>query len=157
MSMFPGAPGPSDGERGLVLAVAAIAVIGALTSHLVLDHLDVIPATWGIRLWTIAAGGVSLPLAVWMLRHQIGLEGWEGAIRTSLALCAAVPLAGLIGGTLMLPMHGTMFGPLGLVMTLMAQPMLSALWVVAFAGTHLTAMVWRDERDSIFRVTLPRV
>ena len=156
MSMISGVPGPSDGERGLVLALAAIAVIGALTSHLVLAHLDVFPATWTMRLWTVFAGGAALPVAAWILREQIGHAGWEGAMRTGIALCAAVPLAGLIGGTLMLPMHGTMFGPLAVAMTLVAHPALAALWALAFAGTHMTAMAWRDERDSIFRVSLPR-
>lgn len=157
MSMFPGVSGPSDGERGLVLASAAIAVIGALTSHLVLHHLNVVPASAALRAWTVVAGGIALPLAVWLLRGQIGHAGWDGAIRATIAFWAAVPLVGLIGGTLLLPLHGTMFGPLGLVATLIAHPPLAALWVASFAGTHLMAMAWRDERDSIFRVTLPRV
>ena len=158
MTFFPaGRAGLSDGERGLVMAALAIAAVGALTSLQVLRQIHV-PLSGAAGLaWVLVVGALALPAAGWLLRHNLGLTGLHGIARAVLSLALIVPLSGLVGGTLLLPGHGTMFGPLATVLTVAGSPGLLALWAVAIAGLHLTVRAWRDERDSIFRVDLSRL
>ncbi|MCW1951376.1 MAG: hypothetical protein KIH44_008410, partial [Octadecabacter sp.] len=54
------------------------------------------------------------------------------------------------GGTLGLPLYGTMFGPFIVVVTLLGAPILAMLWAFTLLGIHILLASYQRERDSIF-------
>jgi hypothetical protein len=43
-----------------------------------------------------------------------------------------------------------MFGPLGLLTTFVANPLLAFFWSATIIVAHFRFLLWRKERDSIF-------
>ena len=95
----------------------------------------------------VVSGAIGTTVALYVTRHRIGRRGVFSAILT---LVGVSVLAGLIGGTLAMPVYGTMFGPFLLVVTLAGSPLLALLWCVNLGAVHVLLSDWQNERDSSF-------
>ncbi len=97
---------------------------------------------WGS--WPII-GCIPDPRRVRPSRHFFGVYAAVSSI-------ASVLLAGVIGGTIALPVFGTMFGPWLLVVTFVQAPVLLLPVTVALWAFHISYQRYRDERETIFQV-----
>ncbi|MGZ9810651.1 hypothetical protein ACXN5S_09320 [Pseudoroseicyclus sp. H15] len=139
------------GEQRVVLALATVAAVGAtvaLRGGVRLNGgMPLSPLYGG---WMVLAGGVGAAAALWAVRGHYGHEGPLGLVRFVWGVLIATFLAGLLGGTMALPLYGTMFGPFALGTVLASAPLLAVIWLVAFARLHRSMIVWRRERATIF-------
>ncbi|MEM1375054.1 MAG: hypothetical protein AAGF78_11810 [Pseudomonadota bacterium] len=85
-----------------------------------------------------------------LMRARFGERGLRGALNAVFAGFVATFLMGIVAGTLVLPIFGTMFGPWLILTTAMTKPWLLLPWSLSLFGMHLAAMEYRDERDSVF-------
>lgn len=144
---------PTRGERSLAYAVSAFAVFGALVAFVLVVRIG--PAAFFSRGpslyegWVVLAGGFGAALALFVARHRVARRGPFGALMT---LVGVSLLAGLFGGTLAMPLYGTMFGPFALTVTLAGSPVLAGLWCINLIAVHLLLCDWQAERDSIFAI-----
>ncbi|GGL66969.1 hypothetical protein [Wenxinia marina] len=142
------------GERGLLIGYLAMAATSAFVAWVVLTHIGPgrtsVPPGPYYTAWMVLSGAIGGAVALHLVRHRLGRPGLSGVVGTGLAAVWATVLAGLIGGTLALPLYGTMFGPFTLFVTLAALPGLAAVWVGTFVLAHLKVRSWHAERDSIF-------
>lgn len=145
-------PDMTAGERGLIEAYFAMIVVSALSAVLVVAHLDggTLVAPWPYLAWVVACGGLGGLAAMRMVRDRIGLPGPRGIVGSISAAVVATVVIGIVAGSLMLPIYGTMFGPFSLVVTLLASPGLAVAWIGCFVLVHLRVRLWHIERDSIF-------
>jgi hypothetical protein len=143
------------GERARALACLIVALGGAVLSAIVVGRLVEGPALplvapdW-YGLWIVAAGGIGALGGLFLVRDRLGQPGaggWRRAISAALVLSFA---GSVIAGTLALPIYGTMFGPLSLVVALIDLPLLGPAWVCCILAAHGLMRRWRRERDSIF-------
>ena len=147
---------PTPGERGLAVAYLMIALFGTVLAFTVVNRLEggsaIIRPMGLYDYWIILSGAVGafggLYIGCVWLGHP-GLSGWWKAV-VSVPVISLV--AALIAGTLALPGHGTMFGPLGLLTTFIAHPLLALFWAATIFAAHFRFILWRKERDSIFAV-----
>ena len=146
----------TPGERGIALAYLGIGVFGAILAFTVVNQLgggaDVIRPMTAYDLWSICAGVIGALAGLYLGTRWLGQPGWQGWLRALIAVPVVSLFAALIAGTLALPGHGTMFGPLGLVTTLIAYPTLALLWLAMITAAHVSFVQWRKERDTIFHV-----
>jgi hypothetical protein len=144
----------SAGERRLALALIVMALYGAgigLVAAVRLAHGGHL--TGGLSaydLWVVLAGALGTAVAFWLLRHRFGEAGPRGALRAAGGALAVSLVAPVIGGTLALPLYGTMFGPFTLAVILTGAPLLGLCWLSAMALGHVLLRRLVDERESIF-------
>jgi hypothetical protein len=141
----------SRAERALLLAYGLVVAVGALIGFFTLYNQFV--AAEGIsvyRGWLGIGGMIGALLGVRLSRDGFGHEGTRGALRAVFASCVATGLTGVIGGTIALPILGTMFGPWLLVVSFAQGPALLLLWLIALLVVQRAYGLLRDERDSIF-------
>lgn len=145
---------PTPGERGLAIAYATIAFFGAVVAFTVVNRLggtgQIIRPMTIYDIWVIFGGAVGAFGGLYIGCVWLGHPGWSGCWKAIVAIPVISFVAALIAGTLALPGHGTMFGPLGLLTTFIANPMLALLWSAAILTAHFRFLLWRKERDSIF-------
>ena len=148
--------GFTEGERGLVIAAIGVAVFGATLSFSVVNRLGGTPEVIAISgyydLWSILSGSIGALAALYLGRKSFGYPGRFGWARAFVGIGFVTFMAALIGGTIALPIFGTMFGPFALALTFFAHPGLLAFWVFILICTHLLAQNYRRERDSIFKL-----
>lgn len=148
---------PSPGERSLAIAYFGIAFFGAVVAFNVVNRLggsnEIIRPLGGYDLWIIFAGAVGAYGGLYLGRVWLGHAGLKGWGRAIVAIPVISFIAALICGTLALPGHGTMFGPLALLTTMIANPMLAFLWSSMILAAHYRFAEWRIERDTIFADT----
>ncbi len=144
---------PTRGERLRILALVLAALVGAvlcLASVGALDPGRAGPAGPGPALWRLMAGALGTFVA---LRFNLGRFGWprlRGWARMAGGVLLVTLFAPVVAGTLVLPLYGTMFGPLALVLTLIRRPALALLWFGVLVAAHLLLQDYRRERDTIF-------
>lgn len=145
----------SEGERAILTSCLTASVIGAWIAYVVEHRLAggqsllALPTLYDV--WLLLAGGVSAVAAIYLGHRWLGHSGLKGLGRTIVGALVITFVAALIGGTIALPIYGTMFGPLALVGTFVDQPLLLLLWVTAVLGSNLAFGLYRRERDTIFR------
>ena len=148
--------GSTEGERGLILAGIGVAMFGAALSFSVVNRLggdpEIIRISGLYDLWSIVAGSVGAVAALYIGRGSFGYPGALGWSRAFVGIGFVTFVGALIGGTLALPIFGTMFGPFALALTLFAHPPLGFFWVFILVCTHLLAINYRRERDSVFGI-----
>lgn len=144
----------SAGERALIQAYTALGTVGAAVGLVVAIRIGggalLLRPLAAYDLWLIASSAVGAMIALHLLRDRFGGPGLAGAVRALPAALAASLLAAVIGGTLALPLYGTMFGPFALGVTLFGAPLLGLAWAAAFVLAHVMLAAWHLERDSIF-------
>lgn len=144
----------TEGERSFLLAMLGVGLFGAAISFMVVSQLGgshhIIRPLSAYDIWSIIAGGIGAAAAFMIARRWFGHEGLWGWGQAVVGIGFVSFLASLIGGTLALPLYGTMFGPFSFVMTLVAAPIVAVLWCSTLLMAHILMLTWRRERDSIF-------
>jgi hypothetical protein len=150
-------PQLTEGERRMAMVLVAVGLFGAALAFAILWRMgqgDVLEEGLSLRsLWFAFSGGIGAMAGLFAARRWFGhpgLRGWLAALWGGVVLCFVAALA---GGTLALPLYGTMFAPMMLALTLWSSPLLVAMWGSVLIGSHLQMRFWRAERDTIF---LPR-
>lgn len=146
---------PSRGESLRIVALLLGGVVGALlcvASVHALDGIEGLPTSPLRYLWRLLAGFVGTAGLLWLNRGRFGWPGWRGWLIWGGGVIMVTLFAPVAVGTLVLPIYGTMFGPLALTVTLLRRPLLAALWFGMLVGTHVLCMRHREERATIFRV-----
>lgn len=150
----------SEGERGVYLAFVIIGLFGAVLSFLVVNKLGgeaEILRTFGIYdLWAIASGAIGATTALYLGRHWLGMKGLAGWIKAAVAVPLITFGGSLVGGTLTLPVYGTMFGPLALGVTLYENAIVLFLWVWTIFVIHTLFAGYRKERETLFATRRPQ-
>ena len=148
----------SEGERSLVTALLATALFGAGVALAMVMRFDN-AALIGRRLspyelWIVLSGASGAASALYLMRSRIGQAHQDNPLRATLRFVSTTvltsALGAVIGGTMALPLYGTMFGPFTLIVVLAGSPMLSLLWCANQFAAHRLLRVWHSERDSIF-------
>ena len=146
----------SDGERALVLAYLGVGIAGAFLSFIIVNEIgggeDIVRSFGLLDLWMMVSGVIGSCLALSFSFKDLGHGGWWGAKHLMRAIVAVTVTGAVIGGTLALPLYGTMFGPLLVVMTLAAHRLLAVFWIATIIAAHFGHLIWRRERDSLFAV-----
>lgn len=101
-------------------------------------------------IWLVLSGAIGANAGLFLMRHHLGGRGLPGALRGVAGAIFLSLSAAVIGGSLALPLYGTMFGPFTLLVTLGGAPILAVAWMAVIALCHLSLRAWHDERDSIF-------
>ncbi|SLN19650.1 hypothetical protein [Pseudooctadecabacter jejudonensis] len=151
----------TEGARARVLAYLLVIVSSGALGFLAVLHLDqaalfdqLTPYQW----WIVASSAIGGGAALFLSGDKLGQPGWIGAARAAAGGIWITFVGALIGGTLGLPLYGTMFGPFIVSVTLAGTPVLLMLWMFNIAGIHMLMGTYQRERDSIFtpeRMTIP--
>ncbi|MEM9436588.1 MAG: hypothetical protein AAGA15_06065 [Pseudomonadota bacterium] len=100
-----------------------------------------------------ALGGMAAPVLV---RDWFGYRGVSGVIYALVGGIMATMLLGVFAGTFILPVFGTMFGPLLILTASIGKPWFLVPWAIALKGLHIAMIEYREEQDTIYR-WLPRI
>ncbi|MBW7921977.1 MAG: hypothetical protein H3C51_07740 [Rubellimicrobium sp.] len=150
---------PSRGERLRLAALLLGGVVGAalcVASVDALDGVEGLPGGGWRDLWRLVAGFAGTTGLLWLNRGRFGWPGWRGWMVMAGGALMVTLFAPVAVGTLVLPLYGTMFGPLALTVTFLRSPALAALWVVTLVVGHRLSMTYRRERATIFFPRAPR-
>ncbi len=143
----------TDGERARALAYFLVGACSAGLGYLAVLRLDSAAMfeqlSW-YQIWIVIASGLGGMIALFLSGDRMGQAGAPGAWRGVAGGIWITFIGALIGGTLALPLYGTMFGPFIVTVTLMGAPILAALWAFNLLGIHLLMATYQRERDSIF-------
>lgn len=143
----------SEGERARALAFLLVGLSSAGLGYLAVLHLDRAALfqelSW-YQTWIIAASGLGGMISLFLSGDRMGQSGRQGVLRSVAGAIWITFIGALIGGTLGLPLYGTMFGPFIVVVTLMGAPLLAMLWAFNLMGVHMLMAIYQRERDSIF-------
>ena len=149
----------TEGERSFMIAAFGTGLFGSAISFMVINQLgganQIIRPLSTYDVWAIFAGGIGAGAALVIARRWFGHRGVSGLVQALIGVGFVSFLASLIGGTLALPLYGTMFGPFSFVMTLMGAPFVALLWVTTILMAHVLMFAWRRERESIFESRVP--
>ncbi|WP_224823337.1 hypothetical protein [Cognatishimia sp. MH4019] len=145
----------SPGESKLVAACFVGAVFGMFLSWSALDTLSwrtsVAQNDWTTQeRWLVFTGTVVLGGLVFFMRKHFGHGGIVGLLRTGIAGLWVLFLAGVITGTLNMPLWGTTFGVIIIAGTIAKSPLVALSGVGALALVHWLCRPWQIERRSIF-------
>ncbi len=144
---------PTEGERARALAFSLVGASSAGLGFLAVLHLDrsaLFDEFSVYQLWIVAASGLGGMIALFLSGDRLGQSGSRGALRGVAGAIWVTFIGALIGGTLSLPLYGTMFGPFIVVVTLAGAPLLAMLWAFNLFGVHVLLGQYQRERDSIF-------
>lgn len=145
---------PSRGEQSITVAYIGVAFFGAVVAFSVVNRLggstEVIRPLTAYDFWVIFSGAVGASGGLYVGRRWLGFSGFAGWVKALIAIPVISFIGALICGTLALPGHGTMFGPLALLTTMIANPLLAVFWSMMILAAHYRFSVWRNERDTIF-------
>ena len=143
----------SEGERARALAFLLVGVCSAVLGFLAVHHLDQTALFNGLswyQTWIIVASALGGMIALFLSGDRMGQSGRTGIMRAVAGAIWVTFIGALIGGTLGLPLYGTMFGPFIVVVTLFGAPILAMLWAFNLLGIHFLLASYQRERDSIF-------
>lgn len=145
----------TEGERARALAYVLVGVCSAGLGYLAVLHLDrsamFEQLSW-YQTWIVIASGLGGVVALFLSRDRMGQNGAAGAWRGVAGAIWITFIGSLIGGTLALPLYGTMFGPFIVVVTLIGAPLLASFWAFNLLGVHMLMAKYQRERDSIFTI-----
>lgn len=145
---------PSPAERMLFLAYLGVAASGALLGSQSLAGIAGLVDTLGpgSAQWVLVlASAVGACIACALLREKFGYKKKRGAFRAIFGALLATATLGIVAGTFLLPILGTMFGPWLLFVTILTQPVWVLPWVAALIGLQLAFVAYREEQATIFR------
>lgn len=148
----------SPAERGVGLASGIIAFAGILVALFAVSLLSGAQhSVTDITLqnaWVCLCGALGALWAAYLCRDWVGHSGHYGHLWAALAAGAVTFLGSVAGGSLVLPIYGTMFGPFSVAMTFIANPAVAIVWCGALLSGHLAMIKWREERDTVFDAKL---
>lgn len=144
----------SRGECSRAFAYVMVAVGGAMVGYAVVLRLSMGQvlgrSMTAYDIWMISAAAFGSMCGLYLAGDRFGHLGWRGLGQAMIASVWVSFAGSIIGGTLMLPFYGTMFGPFTLVVTLGSAPFLALLWFANLMGAHGLLSTWKRERDTIF-------
>ena len=148
-------PSLTTGERRFVWALGGTCILGAILACVAVlrlhqaypssEHQLVYTSWTAVAGFVGAAGGFYSCYARW-LGHP-GPRGWISAVIGAVLVSG---IGSVVAGSLILPIYGTMFGPLQLMTTMIAYPLLGVVWFGMLICAHGLLVPWRSERESIF-------
>jgi len=145
--------GLTCGQIARVLAYVLVAFSSGALGLLAVFHLEkgtVLGTLGWYQIWVMLAAAIGGVLALFLAKERIGQSGVSGWVRGAAGGIWVTTIGALIGGTLALPLYGTMFGPFIVLVTLIGTPILLAIWVCHLAALHMLMRTYQRERDSIF-------
>ncbi|MGA1180227.1 MAG: hypothetical protein ACO3U1_06440 [Marivivens sp.] len=133
-------PAPAD---SLVLAAGLIIVSGAALGLVAVSRLAEgnLPLSYG--LWVALSGAVGAWAGLAASWQDFGWPGLRGAFRALVGGLKFSLTAAVAGGTMVLPVFGTMFAPLAVFVTLLAVPAASVGLLATLALAHRAVRRWR--------------
>lgn len=143
----------SEGERARALAYFLVGVCSAFLGLLAVLHLNSESLFDRFSLyewWIVTASGVGGMIALFLSGDRMGQAGLRGFARAMAGGIWVTFVGALIGGTLSLPLYGTMFGPFIVTVTLIGAPGLAILWLCNLISVHLLMKIYQLERETIF-------
>ena len=144
---------PSQGELRLLAAGVIMALCGGVAAFVIVTQLGqtkhLLRHPSQADLWFVTSGVVGGLCGLYLARTWLGHEGVWGGLRAAVGAIIISFTGSLIGGSLALPLYGTMFGPFMLAMTLVANPVLGILWGIALIASHMMLRDWRRERQTM--------
>ena len=148
-------PSLTLGERRFVVALFGTCILGAVFAWVAVSRLSDSGPTSQYEIafsyWSGVAGFVGAAAGFWSSYGRwfghAGAGGWANAVIGSLAISG---IGSVVAGSLILPIYGTMFGPLQLITTMIDKPLLALSWLGMLICAHGLLVSWRSERDSIF-------
>ncbi len=149
----------TQGEQSILLAFFGVGFFGAAIAMNVVMTLGGVPALitpFSIYdYWVICCGALGACAGLYLGRDWMGHTGLRGVAFAMIGMIWISFLGGVVGGSLALPLYGTMFGPFTLFVSLFSAPLLGIFWGCILVAAHLLVKIWRAERDSIFDAALP--
>ena len=149
----------TQGEQSILLAFAGVAFCGgalALNVVMTLGGQAALLNPFDIYdYWVILSGIIGACAGLYLGRNWMGHKGARGFGAAIIGIIWISFLGALVGGSMALPLYGTMFGPFTLFVSLFSAPLLALLWVNVLVGAHFLLAIWRTERDTIFDAVLP--
>jgi hypothetical protein len=147
----------SDGEQGLVLAYFGVAFFGAVIAYSWVSQLGggapVLRTLSLYETWIVVSGSLGACFGVFVGQEWLGQHGLRGIGSALIGMLMVSFVGAVSAGTMALPLYGTMFGPLMVLMIFIGSPLLAGFWCVVLVAAHLLIRAWRKERDSIFAGT----
>ena len=143
----------SDGDRARALAYFLVGVCSAFLGFLSVLQLNRASLFDGFSLyewWIVVASGLGGMVALFLSGDRLGQPGFQGLGRAVAGGIWVTFIGALIGGTLSLPLYGTMFGPFIVTVTLIGAPVLCGIWVFNLFSAHVLLGIYQRERDTIF-------
>lgn len=145
----------TPGERGVLVAGLVVSIFGAGLAHSVVGQLGgsntILRTLSHYDFWIIVSGALGAVFGLYLGRNWMGHPGFAGWRKASLGIFVITMISAICGGTLALPLYGTMFGPFSVIMTFFGNPILAVFWSAILLAAHALIIDWRFERDSIFR------
>ncbi|MGR3433719.1 MAG: hypothetical protein ACU0CO_02330 [Shimia sp.] len=136
----------TEGERARSTAIAALGLAGACLGLGALGKLHTGASTGAVGpLWLAAAGAAGALIAAPFAAHHVT----RGPARAIVAGVAFALMLGVIGGSMVLPVFGTMFGPFLIVGTVFSAPWLHLPLVLALIGLARAQRRLEAERDTL--------
>lgn len=107
--------------------------------------VDVAPLT-GFEYWIIIVSFCTGAAVFLFNVDRMGRPGWKGCATCIYGVCRMVFFGALIGGTIMLPVHGTIYAPVIIMSVALETPMDLLIWFVEICVCHKLIMDWRNEK-----------
>jgi hypothetical protein len=134
------APSVTPGGRFKLLAYSMVTSVTGLTGYLVLRDALFLPAVPGIiglyDIWMICASALAGFAALMISRGWIGMPGMLGIIRACFGALVMLVLASLIGGSLIMPIYGTVYAPFIVLSAFIANPLWAVFWCGGVVAAH---------------------
>lgn len=140
----------SRGQKALALAVGCVMAVSAGICLMIVAAMTdggvLLSSSYVYELIVIVSGGLAAGIALYLVRNWMGGQGALGYARSVVAAIMVLGVMGLVAGTLVSPINGTMAGPLVVVSEFMARPLLAMGWFVVIVGSHSLMVGWRSEQ-----------
>ncbi len=138
------------GEKFLAMAFAAVIAMSAGMTILIMAGFErenpLPPEPSLYESWIILSSAFSGGFALYVARGWMGMLGLLGFARAFVGSIVVALGAAMIAGTLIMPLYGTVFGPIMLVTQFIELPVLAALWFTIAFGANALIAIWREER-----------
>lgn len=101
------------------------------------------------RGWLATSGGLGAIIGLRAMVTQFGRPGLWGTLSSGFAGLIAALVLGVVGGTLVLPAYGTMFGPWLVLAGFLKAPIIMVPWAFVVFGVHKAQQSYTRERETI--------
>lgn len=140
----------TKGEKSYLFGCVSVVLLTAIMTLVIMAGLDA-PYTLRIELssfvyWVAIAGAMSGGVALYLSRGWMGGAGGLGFVRAIVGSVAVAAIASIIAGTLTVPFEGTIYGPLIVLSTFIAKPLLAAVWFAGMLAAHYLMTILEEER-----------
>ena len=128
----------SNGEQSVVWSYFGLSLVGAWvafsTGVSLKEATTALPTVYD--LWLAISGAIGASAALFYCRKYFGQADLFGMAKVVIGIAFVSLGAAFIAGTLALPIYGTMFGPLAMLSTFYAHPILAYVWGTALLGVN---------------------